>query len=106
MSSIEVTDDEDPMKLRDASGAISLDVGTTWKNTSRRSRPRREARMTPGEASSLVTVVDLKGRLSNPPDLPETPVAQEPEPVGGASGGVGTTRIRPSVDHAEGPREE
>lgn len=33
-------------------------------------------------------------------------MAQGSERIGGSSGGVETTRIRPSDDHAEGPRDE
>ena len=50
--------------------------------------------------------MDLKGRLSNPLKIAETHVAHRSERIGGSSGGVETTRIQPSDDHAEGPREE
>ena len=46
------------------------------------------------------------GRLSNPLDIADTPAAQRSERIVGESEGVETTRIRPSDDHAEGPREE
>ena len=46
------------------------------------------------------------GRLSNPPDGAETPVAQGSERVDGSDEGVETTHIRPSDGHAEGRREE
>ena len=50
--------------------------------------------------------MDLKGRLSNPLKIAETLAAQGSERIGGSSGGVETTRLRPSGDHAEGPRDE
>ena len=50
--------------------------------------------------------VDLKGRLSNPLAIAETPAAQGSERIGGSFGRVETTRTRPSTGHAEGPREE
>lgn len=50
--------------------------------------------------------VDLKGRLSNPLDLAETPAAQGSEKIVGSSEGAETARFRRSDDHAEGPREE
>ena len=50
--------------------------------------------------------VDLKGRLSNPLDLPESLAAQGSERIDGKSASVETTRIRPSNDYAEGAGEE
>ena len=50
--------------------------------------------------------MDLKGRLSNPLEIAEALAAQGSERVGGSSGGVETTRVRPSDDRAERPREE
>jgi len=50
--------------------------------------------------------VDLKGRLSNPLDIPETPAAQGSEKIACSSEGGETTQIRPSDHHAEVPREE
>mgnify|MGYP001819105620 CR=1 FL=1 len=50
--------------------------------------------------------MDLKGRLSNPFDIAETLAAQGSERIGDSSGGVETTRIRPSGDRPVGPREE
>ena len=50
--------------------------------------------------------MDLKGRLSNPLKIPETPETQGSERLGGSPGGVETTRIRPYDDRAEEPREE
>jgi transposase-like protein len=51
-------------------------------------------------------MVDLKGRLSNPLDIAEALAAQGPQPIDGLLEGVETAQIRPSDDHAEGPREE
>ena len=51
-------------------------------------------------------MVDLKGRLSNPLDIPEIPVAQGSQRIDGSSEGVETTQIRPSDEPSEGPREE
>ena len=56
--------------------------------------------------SKVNVLVDLKGRLSNPPEIAETLVVQGPERVGGSSQGVETTQVRPYGDHVEGPREE
>ena len=50
--------------------------------------------------------MDLKGRLSNPLKIAETLVAQGSQPIDHSSGSVETAGIRPSDDHAEGPREE
>ena len=50
--------------------------------------------------------MDLKGRPSNPLDLPETLAVQGPERIDGKSASVETTRIRPSNDYAEGAGEE
>ena len=50
--------------------------------------------------------MDLKGRLSNPLEIAETLAAQWSQPIDGPRRGVETTQIRPSDDHAEGPREE
>jgi hypothetical protein len=46
------------------------------------------------------------GRLSNPPEIAETPVGQGPETIVGESEGVETPRIRRFDDLFEGPREE
>ena len=50
--------------------------------------------------------MDLKGRLSNPLDIAQIPVAQGPERVADPSEGLETAHIRTSDDHSEGPREE
>ena len=50
--------------------------------------------------------MDLKGRLSNPLDIPETPAAQGLKPTGDSSESAETARFRPSDDHAEERREE
>ena len=50
--------------------------------------------------------MDLKGRLSNPLEIARTLAARGSERIVGHSQGVETTRIRPSDDHAAGPREE
>ena len=50
--------------------------------------------------------MDLKGRLSNPLEIAETLAAQRSERIVGSSESVETARIRPSGDHAEGPRED
>ena len=50
--------------------------------------------------------MDLQGRLSNPLDIGETVAAQGSERIVGSGDGVEATQIRPSNDHAEGPREE
>jgi AraC-like DNA-binding protein len=50
-------------------------------------------------------LVDLLGRLSNPVDIAEALAAQGSEKFVGSSEGGETTQIRPSDDHAEGPRE-
>jgi transposase-like protein len=50
--------------------------------------------------------VDLKGRLSNPLKIAETLAAKGSQRIGGSPEGLETARIRPSDDHAEGPREE
>ena len=51
-------------------------------------------------------MVDLQGRLSNPLDIAETLVAQGSQRIGGPREGIETAQVRPSDDHAEGPREE
>jgi transposase-like protein len=59
-----------------------------------------------GKRCDFHNAVDLQGRLSNPLDIPETPVAQGSQRIVGSSEGTETTRIRSSDDHAEGPRDE
>ena len=51
-------------------------------------------------------MVDLMGRLSNPPDGAETPVAQGSQPIVGPGEGVETAQDRPANDRSEAPREE
>ena len=46
------------------------------------------------------------GRLSNPPDGAETPVAQGSQPIVGPGEGVETAQDRPANDRSEAPREE
>ena len=50
--------------------------------------------------------MDLKGRLSNPLELADTLAAQGSKRIVGSSENVETAQIRPSDDHAAGPREE
>ena len=59
-----------------------------------------------GKRCDFQNAVDLKGRLSNPLKIADTLVAHGSERIAGSPGGVDTTRIRPSGDHAEGSREE
>ena len=50
--------------------------------------------------------VDAIGRLSNPLGIAETLAAPGSERIVGSGEGGETAQIRPSDDHAEGPREE